>query len=457
MLPPTEDELYYWNWAQHLQASYFDHPPMVAVLIRVSTAIFGDGLFGLRFFAVLLSFFLMYLVGHWCGRKEVVTLVLFTPLVFFGSMLITPDIPFLFFWGLYVWWLMSINGTFSPWSDDPVNRVYHSSPVPFGKWVVGGAILGLGLLSKYSMLLAIPCAFLVMFTRYRIRAWFSGFVLHLAIAGLFCLPVILFNMKHQWAPFLFQFNHALSGSTSGYFTRYVGSQIALVGLLPFLMLPWIAIRLRDLLQHPLLNVALWFFAIPFFFALFQGRSNYVEANWALMSYLTFWPIAQRLFNRNTIGFLGKPLLWIGFAPALVFTALGFVHTIYPLKQISPEKDRLARIKEQMNLIQTVTKDLRENDVQAPLYSTNYQLIAAFRYYGHPNTYQFPLTTRPSNFSFDTEDPCKYTEILSIHVSGENMPGVQCFPQRETLREYMLAVKGKPITQYELVRYYRLPE
>src|SRR5262249_27935614 len=36
------DEAYYWVWSRHLALSYFDHPPMVAYLIRASTAILGD-------------------------------------------------------------------------------------------------------------------------------------------------------------------------------------------------------------------------------------------------------------------------------------------------------------------------------------------------------------------------------------------------------------------------------
>jgi len=31
------DEVYYQTYAQHLQWNYFDHPPMVALLIRLST------------------------------------------------------------------------------------------------------------------------------------------------------------------------------------------------------------------------------------------------------------------------------------------------------------------------------------------------------------------------------------------------------------------------------------
>ena len=31
------DEVYYWTYALHLQSSYFDHPPLVALFIRIFT------------------------------------------------------------------------------------------------------------------------------------------------------------------------------------------------------------------------------------------------------------------------------------------------------------------------------------------------------------------------------------------------------------------------------------
>src|SRR5215213_10135897 len=33
------DEAYYWLWSQHLQLSYYDHPPLVAWAIRLSTSL----------------------------------------------------------------------------------------------------------------------------------------------------------------------------------------------------------------------------------------------------------------------------------------------------------------------------------------------------------------------------------------------------------------------------------
>ncbi|MEO8991685.1 MAG: glycosyltransferase, partial [Nitrosospira sp.] len=42
------DEAYYWNYAQHMDLSFYDHPPMVAWLIWLGTAIFGNSEFGVR-------------------------------------------------------------------------------------------------------------------------------------------------------------------------------------------------------------------------------------------------------------------------------------------------------------------------------------------------------------------------------------------------------------------------
>ena len=42
------DEAYYTLWSRRLAFGYFDHPPMVAVWIRLSTLIFGASEFGVR-------------------------------------------------------------------------------------------------------------------------------------------------------------------------------------------------------------------------------------------------------------------------------------------------------------------------------------------------------------------------------------------------------------------------
>src|SRR6202035_2464844 len=53
--PITFDEAYYWMWSKHLAGAYYDHPPMVAVVIRLGTMILGDTELGVRLASILLA------------------------------------------------------------------------------------------------------------------------------------------------------------------------------------------------------------------------------------------------------------------------------------------------------------------------------------------------------------------------------------------------------------------
>src|SRR5207253_7639997 len=53
--PLTFDEAYYWMWSKHLAPGYYDHPPMVALVIRLGTMIAGDTELGVRLVSILLA------------------------------------------------------------------------------------------------------------------------------------------------------------------------------------------------------------------------------------------------------------------------------------------------------------------------------------------------------------------------------------------------------------------
>src|SRR5664280_2844266 len=46
------EEAYYWAYSQHPALSYFDHPPMVAWIIWLGTAVFGNTELGVRIVAI---------------------------------------------------------------------------------------------------------------------------------------------------------------------------------------------------------------------------------------------------------------------------------------------------------------------------------------------------------------------------------------------------------------------
>src|SRR3982751_6828675 len=60
--PLAFDEAYYWTWSKHLAGGYYDHPPMVALVIRAGTMIAGDSEFGVRLVSILLGLPMSYAV-----------------------------------------------------------------------------------------------------------------------------------------------------------------------------------------------------------------------------------------------------------------------------------------------------------------------------------------------------------------------------------------------------------
>src|SRR6476620_12648132 len=60
--PITFDEAYYWMWSRNLAGGYYDHPPMVAYVIRAGTLIAGDTELGVRLVSILLALPLSYAI-----------------------------------------------------------------------------------------------------------------------------------------------------------------------------------------------------------------------------------------------------------------------------------------------------------------------------------------------------------------------------------------------------------
>lgn len=101
------DEAYYWMYAKDLDWGYFDHPPFVALLIKVGTSVF-PGELGVRFLMVMLqswSFYLLWiLLGKPLEKTKILTLfalLVSMPFLEVYGFVTTPDSPLLFFTVLF--------------------------------------------------------------------------------------------------------------------------------------------------------------------------------------------------------------------------------------------------------------------------------------------------------------------------------------------------------------------
>ncbi len=93
------DEAYYWVWSKHLDWGYFDHPPMIALLIKAGTLI-GDTELGVRLIFVILSPFFIYLLEKLVNPKDLVLfwkLLLSSAVLQLGGIIAVPDLPLMFF------------------------------------------------------------------------------------------------------------------------------------------------------------------------------------------------------------------------------------------------------------------------------------------------------------------------------------------------------------------------
>lgn len=446
-VPPADDELYYWCWSQDLQASYFDHPPMTALLIRASTSLFGHTLFGLRFPACLCALATLFLIGHLTDRRGIGWL-LATPMIAFGSILITPDAPVLLIWTAYAIWLIAIQ------KPERSHR--------WVWWLAGGVLLGLGGLSKYTMALAVPGALLsFMLNRDpKQAAWRLGFVCHLVVCLMVMSPIFLFNMQHDFRPMQFQLNHAAEKSGPLHPFRifeFIGGQVLLVGLMPFLLLPWCLRHRRELGADSRLRISLWLFVFPSLFFLMKGATGKVEGNWPFISYMTMLPLALRQWDDlPAAGWQKRWLLPASFAVPILATALIAAQLVLRLP-LPGRSDRMLAMANRYEAAKQVADFARMEQIPV-IYAANYQITSHLRFQQF-EARQMRGLQRDSNFTLRPGPPLEPTVYMLMHIDRiDNLPKLkEDYGPPQLVVSVPERASGKTIGEYALIRYDRVGE
>ncbi len=198
------EETYYWNYSQHPDWGYLDHPPMVAWIIKLGTVLFGQTEFGVRFGAfiswIVAAWFIYLITREWFGRKAASTSLLLLAVLpfFFGiGAITTPDAPLTACWA---------GGLFFIQRALIGNKKYG--------WWSAGVCLGLGMLSKYTMALLAPAVLLYLIFEPSSRLWLKRPEPYLAllVAAGFFWPVIYWNSQNGWVSFLFQTSRRIGES-----------------------------------------------------------------------------------------------------------------------------------------------------------------------------------------------------------------------------------------------------
>ncbi|HEX5007716.1 MAG TPA: glycosyltransferase family 39 protein [Hyphomonadaceae bacterium] len=218
------DEAQYWRWSRTLDFGYYSKPPLIAWIIALSTGVFGNGEWAIRFFAPILhgvaAWFLFLLgrrafdnrIGAWAAA-----IYLLMPGVWLSSTIMSTDAVLLPAWAAALYFL---------W------RLREQPKISNG--ALAGAAIGLAMLAKYAALyLFVGAGLAALFDRDMRRAIFSPAGVAAGIAALLVLsPNLLWNAANGFATVSHTADNANLGEAGFnplHVFGFIGDQMAVFG------------------------------------------------------------------------------------------------------------------------------------------------------------------------------------------------------------------------------------
>jgi 4-amino-4-deoxy-L-arabinose transferase-like glycosyltransferase len=284
------DESYYWIYSKFLSFGYYDHPPMVAFLIKLGTLL-GDTELGVRFYFNVLATASLWMMWNLSNKTKPIFFILLSlslPLIQAAGFLALPDTPLLFFSILFLWftkkYLDEDNLKNSFWISVSIASMFYS---------------------KYHGLLVVLLTVGAMPTLLKRK---SFWVIVVSVIILY-FPHIYWQYQHDFVTFDFHLN----GRDEKHFELknimdYIGSQIAIFGISFFLLLLiWIKkINIRDHFER-ILTFNIFGFLIILFFMSFR---NQIEANWTVTACAFFLILMTLIAEKLNLKLRSKILISI---------------------------------------------------------------------------------------------------------------------------------------------------
>jgi hypothetical protein len=273
--PLTFDEAYYWIWSNNLATGYYDHPPGVALVIRLGTLIAGDTELGVRLVSILLALPMSFAVYRTAeilfgGQRVAATatvLLNVTLMAAVGTLIVTPDSPLLVASSFVLFFLA---------------KVLESGRGAW--WLAVGAAAGLALISKYTAMFFGLAILIWLISVPAMRQWLTSLWLYLGglVALIIFSPVILWNAEHGWVSFIKQLGRSeVAQFRLAFIGELIPTQIAFATPLVFILgaMGLYALARREggtLAPRALINVMFWAITLYFLWHSLHAR---VEANW----------------------------------------------------------------------------------------------------------------------------------------------------------------------------------
>jgi len=411
--PLLPDETNYWQWSRHMAWGYHDQAPMIAWTIKLGTIIFGHTEIGVRFTSVLavtvVSIYLIALALRWFGPMTAFHTSLVTQSVMMfnaGGLLSTPD-------GIQA----------AAWAGASYHVACAYENHQWRQWLIGGLWFGLGMLSKYTMVIFLPCAYLYgLFSKtHRTRLADVRPYIGVLLGSCMFFPVIAWNAQNSWN----SFRHVafIGGANEKfaihvkYLGEYIGGQAAIVSPLVFFLIlfAWFMAVQKRYRSQNWIYPYLFFTSFPMFagFALLSLHSR-VEANWPGVAYITASVLTAAFFSgksdpaadKKTV--LGRKIWPWALGTSYFFTLVLLLHVVWPFLPIPIEKDRITREIYGWRELGEGVDEIRKtmpNQEKTFIFGLQYQVASELAFYtpGNPRTVSVNKWSRPNVYDYWWKD------------------------------------------------------
>lgn len=440
------DEAYYWLWSKHLAASYRDKGPAVAWAIALSTKLFGDTVFGVRFFGVVFgavtSWFIFVLarrlyddrVALWCLFVGSVL-----PLFAVGSVVMTIDslsVPLWALGAILFWRILESNQTLD--------------------WFWLGLTVGAGFMAKFTNGVQFICiALCLLWSPEHRRLLFSWKWLVAGGAFLFAIsPLIWWNVETGWVHVMAL--HSRSGVTDHFgihpkeFFRFVGEQFGVISPLLFAGMAVAAVALlwnrnADLRTRFLLSQCLPVFGLFLFFSLNKaGKSNWTAPG--LITGIIFTVV----YWRGKVAQVPAWRLGIRLALGLACLMTLLLHA-GELLHLPHKMDVTHRALGWDDFASHIEKD-RETQHATVLIGDHYSVASLMEFYlpGHPEAYLPPAPYGSSQFTLwpgYTVTPATRALFVTRYADGVPEALRQQFNSIRPVEEFWSEHNGRPMNHF----------
>lgn len=382
------DEAQYWTWSQEIDWGYYSKPPGIAWQIWLTTALFKNQEFGVRFGALVIGFLLSVAV-FWTARAAELS-----QRVAFWAAVIAAFSPL----GIYLSFAATTDGgaiLFMTLGTAVVIKGINKEEGP--NYLLAGLCILAGALFKWTAfvfwLIVIP--YLIFFKAMRKKSLLLG----IAVSLLALLPSLYWNITHEWATFR-HVGSLVGQKNGGNFLDFFAAQFGLLAGVFFVLLFLSLFYLRRKTPKGLFFAAGFVFAILFYLCLSFFKK--MQPNWAAYLY----PPALILVAWLCCEHLKKGRLWlqIGSGFSVLTVSILFLipwlqsSTKWPLSYVlNPFRQSVGGQK-----ITELLTDAGYRPGQDFLFADKYQTASLLSFYGpeQKRAYYFNISeTRKTQFSY----------------------------------------------------------